>query len=163
ASPLPPPPAGEGREGEASPELRPGDAGASGDVPPPAPPPQAGEEVAMAATAAPVNLPRSPVNPPAPPVSGAAPQPGPGQGAGPVEVLAQQVDEVAPVALRQLARLRGEESEGRRAGVGLRHVAQLEAAAGDQRRRMPLLHLGQPAVEDGRGDVAVPGRVRRKD
>src|SRR5947208_10634913 len=39
ASPLPPPPAGEGREGEASSELRPGDVGASRDVPPPAPPP----------------------------------------------------------------------------------------------------------------------------
>src|SRR5438874_4781784 len=57
----------------------------------------------------------------------------PDRSAGQFEIPAQRVDEIAPIGSREIRRLRSEQREARRAGVHLGHVAQAQAAAGDQR------------------------------
>src|SRR5213595_1221749 len=42
------------------------------------------------------------------------------RGAGQIELLAQPVDEIAPIRIREVCGFRSEECEGRRAGVDLR-------------------------------------------
>src|SRR5215469_1266779 len=58
--------------------------------------------------------------------------------AGEAEGFAQAVDQVAAVVLRHLGGAGAEHDEGRGTGLRLRDVAQLQAPAVDQRRRVAL-------------------------
>src|SRR5262249_42950271 len=83
--------------------------------------------------------------------------------AGQVKGLTQRVDEIAAIGVRQIGGLGGEECEGRRAGVDLGDVAQAQPAAADERRRVALLGVGEPAIEIGSRHTPVPHRVGGED
>src|SRR3984893_2166470 len=85
------------------------------------------------------------------------------RGAGEVEFLAQRVDEVTPIGIREICGFRGEECEGRWAGVDLGHVPQTHPAAADERRRVELLSSGEPTIEVGGRHAPVPHLVGGKD
>ena len=58
------------------------------------------------------------------------------RGAGQVKGLTQRVDKIAAIGIGKVSGFRGEECEGRRAGVDLGDVAQAQPAAADERRRV---------------------------
>src|ERR1700730_1352848 len=87
----------------------------------------------------------------------------PDRGAGQVEILAQRVDEVAPIGVREVCGFRGEQRKGRWAGVDLGHVPQTQPAAADERRRVALLSSGEPTIEVGGRHAPVPHLVGGKD
>ncbi len=67
------------------------------------------------------------------------------------------VDEIALVGLRQGDELVAEQDEGRRPGLGLGHVADLDASAADGGRRVGIDRAFEPTVEPRRRQAPVPG------
>jgi methyl-accepting chemotaxis protein len=77
-----------------------------------------------------------------------------------LERVAQAVHQIAGVVLRRLFRARSEHHEGRRPGLGLGHIAQLQPAAADQRRLVGLQRMLEPAVQFSGGNALVPYLMR---
>src|SRR5829696_8496606 len=91
------------------------------------------------------------------------PQRHPDRHAWQVERLAQGVDQIPRVRLRERVELVAEDREGRRAGLRLRYIADLDAPAGDRRRRVRGKRPLAPLVQPRRRDAAVPDLVGSHD
>src|SRR5690606_184454 len=83
--------------------------------------------------------------------------------AGQIEGFAQSVYQIAYIGLRQGAGARAEEHEARRARLRLSHITQLDASAGDRRRRILLGRRLQEAIEPGCRNAPVPDFMTRFD
>src|SRR5215467_5903616 len=73
------------------------------------------------------------------------------------------MDEIASIRIRYLAWPRGEEGESGGSDVDLGNVAQAQPSPARGRRRMALLHRGQPAIEVGGRNTSVPHLSGGKD
>ena len=71
--------------------------------------------------------------------------------------------EVAHIGHGQVVELVAEQREGRRPRLGLRHIADLDAPAGDSRRRMGREHAFEPAIDLRGGNAAVPDLIGAED
>src|SRR6202012_2798915 len=77
------------------------------------------------------------------------------RGAGQLEGVAETVHQIAGIVLRRLLGAGAEDDEGGRATLCLRHVAQFQAPAADQRRLVSLEGVLEPAVQLAGGDALV--------
>src|SRR5438309_1720147 len=80
-----------------------------------------------------------------------------------VELGAQAVDQIALIILGHLLGASAEYDEGRRPRLGLGDVAQLQPAALDQRRLVPVERGFEPPVQGARRYATVPDLMHLPD